>query len=124
LSRKTLQRLDAGSRAGRADWIAFAGRNGFRTVVGASAFPSSDEAWRGKAEAASQRPPLLVFRFCKPISDGTRAEALAGAHAGGEAALAAVASAAEIIRTQKTRDKVMEQNTQNIIYENNIASAQ
>ena len=77
------------------------------------------------AEAASQRPPLLALRFCQPISDGTRAEALAWAHAaGGGAALAAVAAAAEIIRAKKTRDKVMERSTQNIVYENNMASGQ
>jgi ribonuclease HII len=44
--------------------------------------------------------------------------------AGGEAAFAAVAAATGMIKAKKTRDKVMERSTQNIIYENNIASAQ
>jgi hypothetical protein len=110
--------------AGRADGTAFAGRKGFRTVVGASAFPLSDEAWRIKAEAALQRPPLLAFRLCKDTSDAARAEALAGAHAAGAfAAPAAVAAAAERIKARETWDKFMVRSTQNIIDENNIASA-
>ena len=72
-----------------------------------------------------QRPPLLAFRLCKAISDGTRLEALARAHATGVfAAPAAVAAAVEIIRARETPDKFMVRSTQNIIYENNIASAQ